>query len=138
MTAQDRAPETPTESSGSAVAVLRNRPFLLLWLAQVLTQIGVNMVLFALEVVVLRATDLSSAVSALFLTFLVPAVVFSALAGVYVDRVDRRLMLVVTNALRAAILVAIFLADGNVALVLLLNTLFSTVTVFLSSNIVAE
>jgi len=130
VTAQDRAPETPTESSGSAVAVLRNRPFLLLWLAQVLTQIGVNMVLFALEVVVLRATDLSSAVSALFLTFLVPAVVFSALAGVYVDRIDRRLMLVVTNALRAAILVAIFLADGNVALVLLLNTLFSTVTVF--------
>ena len=130
MTAAHQAPVAAPDASGSAIAVLRNRPFLLLWLAQVLTQIGVNMVLFALEVVVLRATDLSSAVSALFLTFLVPSVVFSALAGVYVDRVDRRLMLVVTNILRAAILVAIFAADGNVALVLLLNTVFSTVTVF--------
>ena len=46
--------------------------------------------------------------SALFLTFLVPSVLFSALAGVYVDRIDRRIVLVVTNALRAAILVAIF------------------------------
>jgi len=57
-------------------------------------------------------------------------VLLSALAGVYVDRVDRRTMLVVTNALRALILVAIFAARDNIALVLLLNTLLSTVTVF--------
>ena len=114
----------------SALAVLRNRPFLLLWLAQVATQIGINMVLYALEVVVLQATDLSSAVSALFLTFLVPSVLFSALAGVYVDRIDRRLVLVVTNGLRAAILVAIFAAGSDIGLVLILNTILSTVTVF--------
>jgi MFS family permease len=114
----------------SAAAVLRNRPFLLLWLAQVATQIGINMVLYALEVVVLSATDLSSAVSLLFLTFLVPSVLFSALAGVYVDRIDRRIVLVVTNALRAAILVAIFAAGNDIGLVLLLNTILSTVTVF--------
>jgi MFS family permease len=114
----------------SAAAVLRNRPFLLLWLAQVATQIGINMVLYALEVVVLTTTDMSSAVSALFLTFLVPSVLFSALAGVYVDRIDRRIVLVVTNALRAAILVAIFAAGTDIGLVLLLNTILSTVTVF--------
>ena len=51
---------------GSAIAVLRNRPFLLLWLSQLATQIGVNMVLYGLTVVVLEATDLSSAVSGLF------------------------------------------------------------------------
>ena len=118
------------ERPESALAVLRNRPFLLLWLAQVATQIGINMVLYALEVVVLQATDLSSAVSALFLTFLVPSVLFSALAGVYVDRIDRRLVLVVTNALRAAILVAIFAAGSDIGLVLILNTILSTVTVF--------
>jgi MFS family permease len=114
----------------SAAAVLRNRPFLLLWLSQVLTQIGVNMVLYALTVVVLEASSLSSAVSALFLTFLVPSVLFSALAGVYVDRIDRRLVLVVTNALRAAVLVGIFAVGGDIGMVLLLNTIFSIVTVF--------
>src|ERR1041385_3774474 len=90
------------EPSGAA-AVLRNRPFLLLWLSQVSTQLGVNMVLYGLTVIVLEARDLTAAVSALFLTFLVPSVLLSALAGVYVDRIDRRTVLVVSNALRAAI-----------------------------------
>lgn len=115
---------------GSAIAVLRNRPFLLLWLSQLATQIGVNMVLYGLTVVVLEATDLSSAVSGLFLTFLVPSVLFSALAGVYVDRIDRRLVLVVTNALRAAVLVGIWAVGSDIGMVLLLNTLFSILTVF--------
>ncbi len=126
----DPAGEIPAGEGLEALAVLRNRPFLLLWLSQVATQIGTNMVLYGLTVVVLEASDLSAAVSALFLTFLVPAVLFSALAGVYVDRVDRRAMLVVTNGLRAVILIGIFAVGGNVALVLLLSTLFSTVTVF--------
>lgn len=117
-------------SSESAIAVLRNRPFLLLWLAQVATQIGINMILYALEVLTLRVSDLSTAVSALFLTFLVPSVLFSAVAGVFVDRIDRRLVLVVTNALRAAILVAIFAAGEDIILILVLNTILSTVTVF--------
>lgn len=114
----------------STAAVLRNRPFLLLWLAQVVTQIGVNMVLYALTVVVLDSSNLSSAVSGLFLTFLVPSVLFSALAGVYVDRIDRRLVLVITNALRAAVLIGIWAVGGDIVLVLILNTVFSIVTVF--------
>ncbi|MEA2607954.1 MAG: Transrane secretion effector, partial [Chloroflexota bacterium] len=67
--------------TGSA-AVLRNRPFLLLWLAQAATQIGANMVLYGLTVLVLEVTDSSTAVSGLFLTFLIPSVLLSALAGV--------------------------------------------------------
>jgi MFS family permease len=122
----DATPET----GSSAAAVLRNRPFLLLWLSQLSTQIGVNMVLYGLTVIVLSASNLTSAVSGLFLTFLVPSVLLSALAGVYVDRIDRRTVLVVSNALRAAILVGIFAAGNDVGLLLLLNTVFSVVTVF--------
>jgi MFS family permease len=118
------------QAQGSAIAVLRNRPFLLLWLSQVATQIGVNMVLYGLTVVVLEATDLSSAVSGLFLTFLVPSVLFSALAGVYVDRIDRRLVLVITNALRAAVLIGIWAVGRDIGMLLLLNTVFSILTVF--------
>jgi MFS family permease len=114
----------------SATAVLRNRPFLLLWLSQVATQIGANMVLYGLTVIVLEATDLSSAVSGLFLAFLVPSVLFSALAGVYVDRIDRRTVLVVTNVLRAGILIAIFAVGDNIPVVLLLTIVFATVTTF--------
>lgn len=111
-------------------AVLANRPFLLLWLSQAATQIGANMVLYALTIIVFEASNLVAAVSALFLTFLVPAVLLSALAGVYVDRMDRRIVLVVTNVLRALAMIAIFAAGTNVPLLLLLNIVASTLTVF--------
>ncbi len=111
-------------------AVLRNRPFLLLWLSQLATQVGSNMVLYGLTVVVLDATNLSSAVSLLFLTFLVPAVLFSAVAGVYVDRLDRRMVLIATNVLRAVVMVAIWAVGGDLALILILNVLISSLTVF--------
>ncbi len=59
------------------------------------------MVVYGLTVLVFSATESNSAVSLLLLTFLAPAVFFSAVAGVYVDRLDRRLILIVTNLLRA-------------------------------------
>jgi MFS family permease len=111
-------------------AVLANRSFLLLWLAQASTQIGGNMVLYGLTVIVVSATSSNSAVSALILTFLVPAVLFSALAGVYVDRLDRRLVLVVTNISRGFAILLIFLVGDHLLAILLLNVLVSTITVF--------
>jgi MFS family permease len=123
-----RQPPPPGPEGG--LAVLKNRPFLLLWLSQVVTQIGANMVLYGLTVIVLEASDLSSAVSGLFLTFLLPSVIFSAVAGVYVDRLDGKLVLIVTNIIRAALLVGVFAAGHDLALILLLNILFATTTVF--------
>jgi len=99
----------PANGAAGGLAVLGNRSFTLLWLSQVATQIGSNMVLYGLVIIVRNETSSNSAVSALFLTFLVPAVLLSAVAGVFVDRVDRRLILVVTNVLRAAAFAAIFL-----------------------------
>jgi MFS family permease len=113
-----------------ALAVFKNRPFLLLWLAQAATQIGGNMVIFCLTVIISKATGSVSAVSALILTFLVPAVLFSAVAGVFVDRLDRRLVLIVTNVLRGAAFVAVFLVGNNLIAIYLLNIFISTVTVF--------
>jgi len=88
------------------------------------------MVLYGLTVVVFEATGSKSAISALFLTFLVPAVLLSAVAGVYVDRADRRTILVLTNLIRAIALVSIYFVGGNLAAILLLNVFVSVVTVF--------
>jgi MFS family permease len=110
--------------------VLKNRPFLLLWLAQAVTQVGGNMVLFGLTVIVVSTTDSNAAVSALILSFLVPAVLFSAVAGVYVDRIDRRLLLVVTNAIRGVAFVLVYFAGDSLLAILLLTIFVSTVTVF--------
>jgi MFS family permease len=122
-------PDGGAEGSG-AIAVLRNRNFLLLWLAQASTQVGGNMVIYGLTVLIFSATKSNSAVSLLLLTFLVPAVFFSAVAGVYVDRIDRRLILIATNLLRAVLFALVFLAGGNVAAIFVLNMVISTVTTF--------
>jgi MFS family permease len=119
----------PPDATG-VLAVLKNRNFLLLWLAQVATQIGGNMVVFGLTVLVFSATNSSSVVSLLLLTFLAPAVFFSAVAGVYVDRLDRRLILIVTNLLRAIFFGLVYVAGHNVAAIFVLNIAISTVTTF--------
>lgn len=120
-------PVTPALGSSS---LFRNGAFMRLWLSQAATQIGGNMVLFGLTVIVLSSTGLNTVVSLLILTFLVPAVLFSAVAGVYVDRIDRRHILVATNLIRGVAFIALFLIGDNLVLILLLNTFISTVTVF--------
>jgi MFS family permease len=120
----------PGEPEPGAFEVFRNRPFLLLWLSQAFTQIGGNMVMFGLIVIIKATPTSNTAVSLLILTFLGPAVLFSALAGVYVDRVDRRWILVVTNLLRAGVFVLTFLALGSLPAILVLNMIVSTITVF--------
>jgi MFS family permease len=117
-------------AGGGALDVFRNQPFLLLWLAQAATQIGGNMVIFGLTVIIAKSTGSTTAVSALILTFLLPAVLFSALAGVFVDRLDRRLVLILTNVLRGLAFVAMFFAGDHLGLIYLLNITVSTITVF--------
>ncbi len=123
-------PSSPPAEEGSPLAVLRNRPFLLLWLSQVATQVGGNMVLYGLTVLVFEATGSSSAVSFLLLTFLVPAVIFSAVAGVFVDRVDGRHLLVITNVLRAVAFGVMVLVGRNIVAIFVLNISVSIVTTF--------
>jgi MFS family permease len=118
------------DGANSVSGVLHNRRFLALWLAQLASQIGGNMVLFGLTVLISAKTNSNSAVSLLILSFLVPAVVFSAIAGVYVDRLDRRTVLVATNLARGLAVVAMVLVHEQVALIFVLTALVSTLTVF--------
>ena len=120
----------PSVATPNPATVFRNGAFLRLWLSQALTQIGGNMVLFGLMVIVRGSTGSNTAVSLLILSFLVPAVLFSAVAGVYVDRIDRRLVLVATNLIRAVMYIALFLVGGEFWLIIVLNTLIATVNVF--------
>jgi MFS family permease len=123
-------PQAVGAGDEGALAVFRNRPFLLLWLAQAVTQIGGNMVLYGLVIIISESTQSTTAASALILSFLVPAVLFSAVAGVYVDRMDRRYVLVVTNVLRAVAFLAIWAVGDHLLAILLLTIFVSTVTVF--------
>ena len=124
--------QEPIAEQPSAFEVFKHRHFLRLWLAQLVTQIGGNMVLFALILIVRDATGSNSANALLILTFLVPAVLLSAVAGVYVDRIDRRLILIGTNLIRGVLFIGLWAVGGNFWLIILLNTAISIVNVFFS------
>jgi MFS family permease len=115
---------------GQAGTVFRNRSFLSLWTAQLLSQLASNMVLAGLMGTVFKATGSNTGVAVLILTFLVPAVAFSAIAGVLVERSDARLIMLAANLLRAGGIVLFLVVGENVALLLIINLFVATVTAF--------
>ena len=77
-------------TANRAVPLLRDPAFSRLWFIQASTQIGGNMALYALTILVFATTRSNAAVSALVMSFLVPTILLSAVAGVLVDRLDVR------------------------------------------------
>ncbi len=110
--------------------VLRNPRFLALFGSQIFTQVGGNMVLFGLTITVFGLTDSNTSVSLLLLTFLVPAVIFGAIAGVFVDMFDRRKILVATNFARGALFLLLVFFTDQLAVIYVVTALVATLTTF--------
>lgn len=110
--------------------LLKNRSFMALWAAQILSQSAANAVTSALIILVAELTRSNTSSSILILLAIIPAVLFGFAGGVIVDRTDRRLVLVVTNALRAAAIVPLILAGESVTAAYAVNFLVATVTIF--------
>ena len=123
----DQVGEPDLAEAGS---IFHSRGFVTLWSAQVLSQLASNMVLAALIAVVYGSTGSNTANAILILTFLLPAVVFSAIAGVIVERADARLIMLGANVLRALGTILFILVGGNVPLILAINLFIATVTAF--------
>ena len=82
--------------------LMRNPYFLRLWLAQLISQTIMNAANYALIIVTQKAgTGSFTAAAGAIVAFSLPALLFGAPAGVLVDRLDRRLVLWVSNLLRA-------------------------------------
>jgi MFS family permease len=124
----------PTDLTGVG-SVFQNRGFVFLWAAQALSQLASNMVLAALMATMLGSTGSNTMVAVLILTFLVPAVLFSTVGGVLVERSNAKLIMLATNIVRAVGVVGfIFIAPTTqtaiVPLVLALNFIIATATAF--------
>ena len=135
MSAHPELPEFGTQDLSEAGHVFKNRRFVSLWSAQVLSQLASNMVLAGLMAIVDASTHSATANAILILTFLVPAVLFSTGAGVVVERTDARLIMLGSNIARAVgtilfIFVAADAAGANIALVFAINFLIAIVTAF--------
>ncbi len=87
--------------------VLKNRNFLLLWLAQLISLTVFNAVNFGVILLVTDETHSIFMVGLAIISFTLPAIPFGAVAGSIVDHLDKRQVLWVTNLLRMATMVLI-------------------------------
>ncbi len=95
------ARSTTRAPSGGFRATLRNRYFLRLWLAQLISQTVQNSINYGSLVLLTQQSHSFTAVGGVIIAFSLPAVIFGVPAGVLVDRMDKRTLLWVSNALRA-------------------------------------
>jgi len=113
-----------------APGVLGNRAFLYLWIAQALSQTALNATVYILIVKVEEWTGSSTALGLLILSFIVPSVVMGVAAGVFVDRWQKKRVLLVTNLLRMVIVASFIPLGSAFILVLLINIAYSVVSQF--------
>ena len=95
--------KTPTEASGFR-ALLKNRAFLLLWGGQIFSQIA-DKVLTIMCIGLLTTYHIpvrfaASSASSIFIASTIPAILFGAAAGIYVDRHRKKRVMVASNVLR--------------------------------------
>ena len=91
-----------------------NPVFLTLWAMQALTQTSQNVINFALLILAQTITGSTTHVSFIILSFSLPAVIFSSVAGVLVDHWNKRTVMAASNIIRAfAVASYIFVNDSS-------------------------
>ncbi len=83
--------------------VFRNRAFLSLWFAQIFSQFAQNLTWITLGAYVASQTHATTLVSVIIVSALLAQFLLSPFAGVVVDRVPKRTVLLASNALRVVL-----------------------------------
>lgn len=83
------------------LATLRNRDFCLLWFAGLISIMGDWVLYAALPLYAYQQTDSALASGAVFASMTLPGILIGSVAGVFVDRWDRRRTMIYANLLQA-------------------------------------
>lgn len=103
---------------------LRQRNFALLWLGGLISQTGDWLLQIGLPVYVYLLTGSTLATGIMLIVSFVPNILLGSVAGVFVDRWDRRRTLLVANILLAAGLLPLLLVHDKSSLWIMYPTLF--------------
>lgn len=88
--------------------VLSNRNFLFLWLGQLVSNFGDRLNQMALVALVYQQNPGSEVALAKLISFtIIPVFIIGPIAGVWVDRLDRRNVMIISDVLRGALVLAI-------------------------------
>lgn len=104
-------------SENHILKTLQIRPFLFLILSEFFSQFSMNIFNFILLIVVFAIARSNSAVSGVVIAFTFPTIIFGILAGVLVDRWNKKNVLFLTNFLRALMVVPLFFLSGEIFII---------------------
>ncbi len=119
----------------SPYAVLRNRSFRRIWTAQLISTIGDALTSLAAGIIVLERTHSVLSVGLMLMATAVPTLVVGLIAGIVVDRFDRKRIMVASDLIRAGLVATLpFLltSTGSIVWLYVVVMLSSSVTQFFS------
>ena len=127
-------PTEPPSSSNGFQALLKNKPFLILWIGQLLSQVA-DKVFFVLLIALLEnyqpiAGMKNSMRSTLMIAFTLPAIFFGSAGGIFVDRFSKKQVLVASDVMRGLLTLAIPWLPRQFGVLLVVTFIISTVTQF--------
>jgi predicted MFS family arabinose efflux permease len=93
--------------------LLRQRNFGLLWFGGLISNMGDWMLLVGLSYEVYRRTNSTLATAGMVIAFLVPSITLGSIAGVFVDRYDRRQLMVGVDIVLAVLLLPLLAMDAT-------------------------
>src|SRR5688572_11104108 len=100
-------------------SVISNKGFKLLWINQILMQLAINALNFTLIIWVYKLTDSVFAQAGLILSIFLPALIFGIFAGVFVDIVDKKKIIILVDLLLATAILAFSVVKDFYPLILI-------------------
>ncbi len=123
-------------SSNGFRALLKNGPFMALWIGQLVSQIA-DKIFFILLIALVAEYQAEAAPgfansmrSAAMVAFTLPAILFGSGAGIFVDRFSKKQTMIASNVIRELLIIALALAHDQFFILLSITFLISTVTQF--------
>ena len=96
-----------TSASLSPFAVFQNRNFSLLWTGQLVSTMGSALTSLAASIYIFRQTGSALSVGLMLMATAAPSLLVGLFAGVFVDRYDRKKIMIASDVLRAILIVLV-------------------------------
>jgi MFS family permease len=109
--------------------VLRIRSYRLLWLGQLISEAGDGLTNLTLLLLVNALTGSTAALAAMAIVLAIPPLTIGLVAGTYVDRLDRRRIMIVSDAIRAVVVLGFVFVGSAESLWLLYVLAFVQATI---------
>jgi DHA3 family macrolide efflux protein-like MFS transporter len=131
MTEERSAAAAPARPPPSMFAIFRKRDFRFLWTGQLISTIGSSLTDLAAGILVFQRTQSALAVGLMLMATAIPSLVVGLVAGVFVDRFNRKKIMIASDLIRAGLVASIpFLIQVDILFLYVIVILASSVKQF--------